>query len=140
MSEARNTQMVKDAYAAFVRGDVNTILNMLDDNVQWEGVKGAEGVVPHAGLRKGRAAVGDFFSTVAETVEFSLFDPQEFVAQGDTVVAIGRYAGKAKPTGRAMAGDWTMVFNFRDGKITRFREFSDSAMAVRAFQPAAVTA
>jgi ketosteroid isomerase-like protein len=140
MSETRNTQMVKDAYAAFLRGDVNTVLSMLDDSVQWEGAKGGEGVVPTSGLRRGRAAVGEFFSQVAANIDFELFEPQEYVAQGDMVVAIGKYAGKARPTGRAMSGDWAMVFSFRDGKITRFREFSDSAMAVRAFSPAAVTA
>ena len=133
MSEARNTQMVMDAYAAFLRGDVNAILNMLDDSVQWEAVKGGEGVVPHAGLRQGRLAVSEFFSLVGANVTFDVFEPQEFIAQGDTVVALGRYAGKAIPTGRAMGGDWAMVFTFRDGKIVRFREFTDSAALVRAF-------
>ena len=30
MSEARNTQIVKDAYAAFLRGDIAAILAMVD--------------------------------------------------------------------------------------------------------------
>ena len=52
MSEAQNTQSVKDAYAAFGRGDVNAILAMVDDSVEWEGVKGAEGAsVPVAVAR-----------------------------------------------------------------------------------------
>jgi ketosteroid isomerase-like protein len=140
MSEARNTQLVKDAYAAFQRGDISTILNMLDDNVQWEGVKGGEGVVPHAGLRRGRAAIGEFFAQVGANVEFHVFEPREFVAQGDTVVSVGRYSGTARPTGRDMAADWVMIFTFSDGKITRFREFTDSAMAVRAFASAAAVA
>ena len=51
MSEDRNVQVVKNAYAAFLRGDVPAILSLLDDAVEWQAVKGAEGVAPHAGLR-----------------------------------------------------------------------------------------
>jgi ketosteroid isomerase-like protein len=137
MSADRNTQVVKDAYAAFLRGDVASILDNVADDVEWEGVKGAEGVLPQAGVRRGRAAVAQFFQQVNDTVAFETFDPIEYVATGDTVVAIGRYSGKAKPTGRALGSDWAMVFTIRDGKVTRFREFTDSAMLVRAFAAAA---
>jgi uncharacterized protein len=138
MSASQNTQMVKDAYAAFLRGDVNAILDMLADDVEWEGVKGAEGVVPQAGLRRGRPAIAEFFSQVGATITFETFEPREYVAQGDDVVAIGHYTGNAIPTGAAMASDWVMVFNFRDGKIARFREFTDSAQLARAFAGVAV--
>jgi ketosteroid isomerase-like protein len=137
MSAERNTQVVKDAYAAFVRGDVAAILASVADDVEWEGVKGAEGVVPQAGVRHGRAAVAQFFQQVNDTIAFETFEPREYVAQDDVVVAIGRYSGKAKPTGRAVGGDFVMVFTIRDGKVARFREFTDSAMLVRAFSQAA---
>ena len=135
MSEAQNTQAVKDAYAAFGRGDVNAILAVVDDSIEWEGVKGAEGVAPQAGLRRGKAAVGQFFQQVGSTLDFQAFEPKEFVAQGHTVVAIGSYKATVKATKRQTASDWTMVFDFRDGKIVRFREFTDSAAVVRAYGP-----
>jgi ketosteroid isomerase-like protein len=137
MSAEQNTQVVKDAYAAFLRGDIAAILASVADDVEWEGVKGAEGVVPQAGVRHGKAAVAQFFQQVDETITFETFEPREYVADGDTVVAIGRYSGKAKPTGRGLAGDFAMVFTVRDGKVARFREFTDSAMLVRAFTAAA---
>ena len=140
MSETGNTQIVKDAYAAFQRGDVTAILELVDDNVEWEGVKGSEGVAPHAGLKHGRAAVGEFFATVGSTLEFHQFEPREFVAQGDTVVSVGAYEATVKATRKTVAADWVMVFNFRGGKIVRFREFSDSAALNRAYLGAAVTA
>ena len=133
MSEAQNTQSVKDAYAAFGRGDVNAILSMVDDSVEWEGVKGTEGVAPHAGLRRGKAAVGEFFQLVGSTLDFQAFEPREFIAQGDTVVAIGFYKATVKATNKQTASDWAMVFNFRNGKIVRFREFTDSAAVIRAY-------
>jgi ketosteroid isomerase-like protein len=133
MSEASNTQVIKDAYAAFGRGDANAILGMLDDGVEWQAVKGTEGVVPTAGLRRGRAEVGEFFSQVRDSIDFHQFEPRQFVAQGDTVVALGYYSGTAKPTGRTFSADWVMVFTLNDGRVTRFQEFSDSAALVQAF-------
>ena len=99
MSEAQNTQVIKDAYTAFQRGDIKTILDSLDDNVVWQGVIGTEGVLPQSGVRRGRAAVAEFFKQVADTTDFTEFTPQTFVAQGDIVVALGRYSAKLKPSG-----------------------------------------
>src|SRR5689334_5548839 len=101
MSPEQNTQVVKDAYAAFGRGDVNAILAMVDDSVEWEGVKGTEGVAPHAGIRRGKAAVGEFFQILSTTLDFQMFEPREFIAQGDAVVSIGRYKATVKSTKKA---------------------------------------
>src|SRR5215211_4342376 len=43
------------------------------------------------GLRQGKAAVAKFFEQVNETTSFQQFEPREYVAQGDTVVALGHY-------------------------------------------------
>lgn len=139
MAEAENTQLVKDAYAAFQRGDINAILAVLDDNVEWQGVTGTEGVLPQAGLRRGRSAVAEFFSQVASTTDFERFEPREFVAQGDKVVVLGRYAGKAKPSGGRFDTEWVMVFRIAGGRIANFREFTDSAQLVKAFGSPVVT-
>ncbi len=133
MSEAQNTQTVKDAYAAFGSGDVHGILALLDESVEWEGVKGTEGVLPQSGLRKGKAAVGEFFQLLGSTIDFQVFEPKQFVAQGDAVVALGRYKATVKATKKTIEADWVMVFDFRAGKVARFREFADSAQAIRAY-------
>ena len=133
MSEARNTQLVKDAYAAFQRGDIQAILDMLDESVEWHGVIGTEGVLPQAGRRHGRAAVADFFRQVAEATTFEAFEPREFIAQGDQVCVVGYYRGRANTTGESYANDWVMVFQVRNVRLARFREFTDSAQLVRVF-------
>jgi uncharacterized protein len=133
MSEARNTQIVKDAYAAFLRGDTASILALLDEQVEWQAVIGTEGVLKSAGMRRGKAAIGGFFGDVASTIQFDRFEPREYVAQGEVVVALGHYVGKSKETGRPFDVDWVMIFRIVNGKIVSFREFTDSAQLVRAF-------
>jgi uncharacterized protein len=91
MGEADNIKVVQEAYAAFSRGDVQAILDRLDDSVAWTAVYGAGSNVPMAGERRGKAAVGEFFKLVATHVNFARFEPKEFVATGDKVVALGHY-------------------------------------------------
>lgn len=134
MNEAQNTQVVKNAYAAFQRGDIGGVLATLDDSIEWHAVIGTEGVVPHAGVRRGLNGVGEFFSILGTTTDFQAFEPQEFIAQGDQVAVVGKYKAKVKPTAKTIESGWVMIFTFKNGKIARFREFTDSAQLVRAYQ------
>ena len=133
MSEAQNTKVVQDAYAAFGRGDIPTLLGYLTDDIHWQPVIGTAKHVPFSGERKGKAAVAEFFKQVSENEEFQLFEPREFVAQGDRVVAIGHYRGVTKSTRRTFDSPFVMVFTLRDGKVATFREFTDSAAINAAF-------
>lgn len=132
MSEKENRAIVEQMYAAFGRQDIPAILGSLADDVDWQIVGPME--IPHAGPHRGRDQVGGFFKKIAENTNIEKFEPREFVAEGDKVVAIGYYSGKAKPTGRSYETEWTMVFTFRNGKVTRFREYSDSATLAAAYK------
>src|SRR5262245_61102542 len=127
MTEPTNTQIVQDAYASFGRGDIASVLSRLADDVDWQPVYGAASYVPTAGRRAGKAAVAEFFTTLSKAISFSLFEPREFIAEGDRVTVLGRSEGTALPTGRAVKTDWVMIFTLRNGKVTHFREFADSA-------------
>ena len=89
--------------------------------------------VPFSGARTGKTAVAEFFKQVSETEDFEQFEPREFVAQGDKVVAIGHYRARTRATGRTFDSPFAMVFTFRGGKIAAFREFTDSAAINAAF-------
>jgi hypothetical protein len=89
--------------------------------------------VPQRGPRKGVQDVGTFFQQVGTSVNFERFEPRQFVAQGDTVVALGYYDGTAKTTGKRFESEWAMVFTLRAGKIAKFRELMDSLGVTSAF-------
>jgi len=123
MSVEGNVQVLKEAYAAFNRGDIPAILGRLSEKVEWI----APNVEPVAGTYHGRDGAAQFFRKVKEIVEFSAFEPREYVAQGDRVIALGNYKGTAHATGKSYGCDWVMSFTFRDGKVTKFQEFTDTA-------------
>ena len=134
MNEQRNTEIVKQAYDNFKRGDIESVLGLMSNDIDWR-LPAVEGM-PQSGERRGINQVGEFFSLLAETQEFSEFEPREFIAQGDRVVALGNYRWMAKPTGREFSSNFVHVFTLSDGKVTGFDEYFDTAVAAAAFSKA----
>jgi ketosteroid isomerase-like protein len=133
----KNTQVIRDIYGAFGRGDIAGILSAFADDIVWQPVLGTGAHVPTAGTRHGKQAVAEFFKILGESLTFEQFEPKQFIAEGDTVVALGSYRAKTKGGG-TFAADWAMVFTFAAGRIVAFREFTDSAAINAAFEKAAV--
>ena len=71
---------------------------------------------------------------VAEVIAFTQFAPHEFYADRDKVFVLGSYAGTIKRNGRKVAAEWLMVFTLRDGKLAKFREFTDTYAAEEAYR------
>lgn len=107
MEETRNTTVVQEAYAAFSRGDIQTLLSTCADDIVWNGVYGTAAHVPTSGERRGKAAVAEFFKQVAENINFLQFEPKEFIATGDTVVALGHYIATT-PMKKSFESDFAM--------------------------------
>jgi hypothetical protein len=135
MAEQDNVEKVQAAYAAFQRGDIEGLLGLMTDDIDWD-TPGASAVIPYAGRRRGHAEVAQFFSTLAQTEEITHFEPREFVAQGDKVVVLGNYKGRVKATNRAYDIDWLQIFTLRGDRIAGFREFLDTAALADAHRAA----
>ncbi len=132
MGEQDNTNLVQQAYGNFQRGDIPGVLGLLSEDVEWETPETEE--MPFASMYRGVEEVGQFFSTLDEVQEVLQFEPTEFVAQNDKVVALGHYAWLVKATGKEFHSDFAHVFTVRDGKVTRFQEYTDTAAANAAFR------
>ena len=132
MNEQENTKVVKQAYDYFKSGNIEGVLSLMSNDVDWR-LPNIENM-PHAGTRKGLEQVTEFFSTLAEAQDAKQFDPNEFIAQGDRVVALGHYVWKVKANNREYESDFVHVFTVRDGKITGFDEYFDTTPATIAYQ------
>jgi ketosteroid isomerase-like protein len=119
-------------YTAFGQGDIPAILNLLAVDVEFYEPPG--GAPPFTGIYHGRDRAGRFFQEMVGAVDVLLMEPQEFVAQGDTVVVLGRYRFRPKATGIPYDTDWAMVWWFREGKIRKFQIHYDTATERLAFQ------
>ncbi len=131
MNEQNNIQVVQKAYECFGKGDIPGILATLSADVVWH-VAPVENV-PYTGTRNGHEGAASFFTGMVEAEDTLKFEPREFTAQDDRVIVIGHYEARAKATGREYATYWVHVFKFRDGKITSFAEYTDTAAIAAAF-------
>jgi len=132
MSPQENVNVVQQAYSNFKAGNIGGILERIADDIEWE-VPEVSGV-PHSGRRHGRTHVDDFFNQLNATEEVIAFEPREFIAQGDKVVALGTYRWRVKGTRRQYETDWAHIFNVSNGRITRFQQFMDTASIAEAYR------
>jgi steroid delta-isomerase-like uncharacterized protein len=132
-SAEANIALVQSMYAAFGRGDIAAVIANCAPDVQWE-VLGPPRSFPLFGTRRGAGEVEDFFRLLPEVHTFTEFSPENFVAGNDTVVALGHYSFTLNNNGRTVATEWAHAFTIRDGMVTRFREFTDSAQMLDAYR------
>lgn len=137
MSTQESVQVVKDGYAAFGRGDIAGLLALLAEDVEWH-IPGAG--LPLAGTYRGHDGVAKFFQKLSEETEILDFQPREFVADGDRVLVVGSERVKVRATNRTVDLDWIMSFTMRNGKVTNFREYTDTKALADAYESSAAAA
>ena len=119
---AANREVVENAYAAFGKGDIPALLDLVDDGVEWSSPK----TLPQGGSFRGKDGVGDFFAAVG-----AAWDPLEIKIEviddlGDNqVVGVVHLSGTLRGGGSAGYGA-AHVFTVQGNKITRFREYVDA--------------
>jgi uncharacterized protein len=123
MGEALDT--VKQAYAVFGRKDIPALLKLVADQVDWREICPAS--LPYSGLRRTPSEVGEFFSRIPKVTDITLFEPQEFIEAGDSITVLGYLEAFALDTKEKFQTEWVHVFTVRNGKITRWRSFSNTA-------------
>ena len=126
-----NIDSIKQVYQAFAKGDVPTVLGVLSPEIDWTEAEG----FPYAGTYHGPKAVleGVFMRLGAEWNGFAAV-ADEFIDGGDTVVALGKYSGTYKATGKSFQADFAHVWKIQDGKAIRFIQYVDTLLVHRALQ------
>lgn len=138
MSDNTNLDIIKEAYEAFGRGDIDAVLSIEDPNTELE-IAGPEDI-PWAGSFRGRDGARKYFAAIEAETEFDTFEPHTFMAQGDIVVVLGFEKVRSKRTGRSYENHWVHAFTMAGGKIIKFREYCDSATVAAAFRQGGVPA
>ena len=129
---------VKEMYAAFSRGDAAFIVGNVADQVSWE-VEGPSEITS-SGIRRSPNEVVQFFAAIADQAESQKLEMTEFLSSGETVASFGRYQGTIKATGVPVDIPIAHYFKFRDGKIVRFAQVSNTAAVLEAIRGHATAA
>lgn len=126
-----NVKVVQSMYEAFAKGDVPTIIAALDPQVEWWE---AENFIyadsnPYIGPD---AVLKGVFMRIAEEWDGFAVAPKELLDAGDTVIGHGYYSGAYKKNGEKVRAQFAHFFTFRDGKVAKFQQYTDTAQFLRA--------
>ena len=134
MSSEDNIKTIAAAYEAFGRGDVPAILDMLSDDVDWAAEANST-AAPWFGVKRGKDGVVSFFEAFGSTVEVLEFTPVSFTANDTDVMAVIRYRGRIRATGKEVSMNLHHYWTFRgDGKIVYYRGSEDTAQTIASLQ------
>ena len=126
----QNTDTLKKGYEAFGNGDLDGALENFADDIRWEGSGSTK--LPGNGVHEGKDAVRQsFIDTVSAFDKFTV-EPDEFIEDGDTVVALGH--GEVSKGGRSEKLPFVHIWRFEGGKVKRAQVLTDTAVAVEVYE------
>ncbi|MDB4698516.1 nuclear transport factor 2 family protein [Candidatus Latescibacteria bacterium] len=126
-----NSAIVAQIFERFAAGDVPGLLSFQSDEVVWDHRGPAS---PISNLYKGKTGVTEFLATLSTTQEVLEFEPRDFFANEDQVVALGHFRFKVIETEREWASDFAMVFTLKEGLVTHWRPIFDYTAEAMAYQ------
>ena len=119
----QSVELVNSVYEAFGRGDVPAVLGAMTEDVEWHEAEGT----PYGGVYNGPQQVAEnVFGPITADVDGFAVTPEQLIASGDTVAAVVRYTGTGKQSGKSLDLEAVHIWDLRDGKLARFRQFIDS--------------
>jgi uncharacterized protein len=121
MSEQDNKETIKRGYEAFSSGDLETVMSLFDDDIEW--VQPGDSAI--SGTFHGKTEVMEHFGRMVEK-DLSV-KLNQLIAEGDTVVAI------TEVTAGGQTGEDADVFTLRDGKTVSVRIHGDTALTERVY-------
>ena len=121
MSAQDNKEAIERGYAAFTSGDMEAVMSLFDDDIEW--VQPGQSAV--SGTFHGKAEVMEHLGRLAEkTLTVKL---NQLIADGDTVVAI------SEVTAGGETGEDADVFTVRNGKTVRAQMHGDTSLLERVY-------
>ena len=123
-----NVDIVEGIYEAVEHGDVDAVVDALDENVEWIEPEGGS----YGGTYRGPdEVIENVLGNIGGDWEEFTIDPERFVTDGDTVVALIKHRGSHNESNEHFQAPIADVWNLDDGKITRFQHYLGSISYVQ---------
>jgi uncharacterized protein len=129
--EANNVAVLSEAYRRWheSRGaSVDHWMSICAENIAFGSlIQGAAPKVAYMTAYNARAELGRYFEGLARDWEMIEYKVDQFVAQDDRVVMLGRCAWRNKSTGKVVSTPKADAWRFANGKAVEFYEYFDTA-------------
>jgi ketosteroid isomerase-like protein len=123
-------EVVRSAYEARVRGDLDAVMAHFADGAQFS-LTGSATASPVPLSASGGAAVREVMRRLVEGFEFR--DPKilTLIVEEDRAAVHWTVRVRATATGREAQTELVDLLRFSDGKIASFQQFADTALAAQ---------
>ena len=122
-----NVELIRTVYERWRQGDFSPDDQVYGEDLLW----GYSDEFPEiAGMERGGTGRSDRLLRWLSTWEHWRTEPEEFLANGDHVVALVRYIGRGKGSGVEVDDPGAHVWELRDGRPVRLVIYSDRARAL----------
>jgi uncharacterized protein len=122
-------ELVKSAFDAWNRGDIEAFAEHLAEDVAWVEVSGRpEG---DASERLGRDRLRQSLESLFEAWESYRLELERICEVGDRVVAVVREVARGRASGLEVDGRWGYLVTVGEGQIVRIEAYRDAALALR---------
>ncbi|MEU7164138.1 nuclear transport factor 2 family protein [Streptomyces morookaense] len=124
-------------FAALASGDADRAMEYLADDVEWINytpVPGYNDRMAWIGTCHGRKEVMESFKVFLGQVDVLGEDIVELVVQDDQAMGVVRERSVVRRTGRPFEIEFVQWLTVRDGKIVRWKSFTDPSQILRALQ------
>lgn len=124
--------VVKEFYQCVGVGKFSEALNLMSASAVVEFFGPSE--IPIAGRYRGHEEIRIFFDQIGANLQIEEFQVHEFIVQSEKVAVIGRERSTVLRTGNTFDVPWVQVFDVSNGKITRLRDYFETASLLQAFK------
>ncbi len=135
-TEECNVDILKNAYKKWAErgGDADVWLNILADRVDWGSLANGKPGMEFSRPRASKEEVVGYFEGLLGDWSMEFYIVNEYVAQGERVVALGECSWTHKKTGNTVKIPKVDVWLFDNGKVVQFMEHYDTHTAIAAAQ------
>lgn len=123
--------LIEQVYADFANGDTDAFKAVMATDIVWNEAEGNPYADKNPYVGPNAVFSGMFARQGQEWAGFSA-KPLEYVVQGNRVIAFGRYHGTFKATGKVLDAPFVHAWTIKDGKITAFQQYTNTAAQVAA--------
>lgn len=124
-SNRSNIEIIQELYRSFREKDYDAFLQVCTPDLQWIQNEG----FPRGTTYQGAEAVVDrVFKAFNDDWEAWSFEIEQWLDAGETIVVIGSYIGEHRLPGRVLRSPAAHVYDLQNGKVWRFRQFTDTQL------------
>jgi ketosteroid isomerase-like protein len=126
-----NEELARRGYEALAAGDLETVIGLVDPDVQVEVYTGRPDL-PDTLTFRGHAGFLENLRSLYEVFDDIEVVPEEFIHVGDELVVTIYTSGHGRASGIAVENRVVHVWTIEGGRATRFRVYLDKQQALAA--------